>query len=67
MADRNNNRVLMLDKELRLKRILLDGKEMNFGYPFRMCIDSEAGRLLVAISNGQVAVYKTRAKLARLV
>ena len=62
MADCNNNRILMLDKELRLKRILLSDENEGFNFPYRICVDKENGQLLVGQINGGVAVYKIRIK-----
>ena len=62
MADRNNNRILMLDKELRLKRILLSDENEGFNFPYRIFVDKNNGQLLVGQMNEGVAVYKIRIK-----
>ena len=62
MADRNNNRILMFDKELRLKRILLSDENEDFNSPYRIYVDKENGQLLVGQKNEGVDVYKIRIK-----
>lgn len=68
VADTNNKRILMLDANLRLKRLILSEDDLCSKYPIRMCLDVQDGRLLVALNDnknlsGSVGVYKIRRAL----
>ena len=52
----------MLDKELRLKRILLSDENEGFNSPYRICVDNENGQLFDGQMKGGVTVYKIRIK-----
>ena len=62
VADSNHNRIIILDSNLQLLRILLSDVDSNLGFPYRMCIDPHDGRLIVGYKIGGAVVYSVRAK-----
>lgn len=61
VADRGNQRLLLLDKNLKLIRVLLNTENSYLNFPFRICADDKDGRLLVGHRSG-VEVYQTRVR-----
>jgi len=65
VADSVNNRVLLLNKQLMLQRVLVTWHPRpgshDAGYPFRQHYDSHSGRLLVGLDTGHVDIYQLRA------
>jgi len=65
VADMFNNRVLLLNKQLMLQRVLVTWHprpDSHYaGYPFRQHYDSHSGRLLVGLHSGHVDIYQLRA------
>jgi len=64
VADGLNHRVLLLNKQLVLKRVLVTWQPQQSDdpiYPHRLHYDGHAGRLLVGLFSGQLDVYQLRA------
>jgi len=64
VADTNNQRVLLLNKQLMLQRILVTWhphSRGDAGEPLRLHYDSHSGRLLVGLRYGHVDIYQLRA------
>jgi len=64
VADCGNDRVLLLDEKLRLKRVMLsqlDGIEQ----PWRLCFMPETGMLAVGCVTGSVALFLVGGKTKR--
>jgi len=65
VADRVNHRVLLLNKQLMLQRVLVtwnDPQSLTDGArcPFRLHYDRHSGRLLVGLLSGHVDIYQLR-------
>lgn len=54
VVDSWNNRIIMLNKDLQLERILVDHLDSN---PFRLCYEEKVGQLYVGESVENVKVY----------
>jgi len=64
VADTNNQRVLLLNKQLMLQRVLVTWHPQSrgdAGGPVNLHYDSHSGRLLVGLLNGHVDIYQLRA------
>lgn len=65
VADLLNNRVLLLNKQLMLQRVLVTWHPRpdshDAGEPARLHYDSHSGRLLVGLNDGHVDIYQLRA------
>jgi len=65
VADSLNHRVLLLNKQLMLQRVLVTWHPRpgshDAGGPFRLHYDSHSGRLLVGLDKGHVDIYQLRA------
>jgi len=64
VADSVNHRVLLLNKQLMLQRVLVTWHPQSLsdvGAPCRLHYDSHSGRLLVGLWNGHVDIYQLRA------
>ena len=64
VADAANSRVLLLNRELMLQRVLVKWRPQSrgdVGRPCRLHYDSHSGRLLVGLSTGHVDIYQLRA------
>jgi len=64
VADSLNNRVLLLNKQLMLQRVLVTWHPRpgshDAGYPARLHYDSHSGRLLVGLDKGHLDIYQLR-------
>jgi len=57
VADFSNRRILLLDAHLTLLRVVIDKHQLNDKSPRRLCYIEQSGQLLVALSDGGVAVF----------
>ena len=55
--DADNNRILLLDAHLSLRRVIIDDHQLNYKRPVRLCYREQSGQLLVALDSGDVAVF----------
>jgi len=53
-ADRDNRRILLLDAQLELRRVIID--QLNYK-PRRLCYMEQSGQLLVGLDSSNVAVF----------
>ena len=64
VADTLNHRVLLLNKQLMLQRVLVKWPRPQsrggVGGPARLHYDSHSGRLLVGLGSGHVDIYQLR-------
>jgi len=64
VADYFNNRVLLLNRELMLQRVLVKWRRPqsrgDVGRPLRLHYDSHSGRLLVGLGSGHLDIYQLR-------
>ena len=58
-ADSRRRRILLLDAQLALRRVVLDERQLSDERPSHLCYTDESGRLLVALKDGSVAVFRT--------
>jgi len=56
VADCGNGRILLLDAQLALRRVILDEHQLNDERPWRLCYEEQSGQLLVGLYNS-VAVF----------
>jgi len=57
LADYDNRRILLLDAQLRLRRVIVDDHQLNYG-PRRLCYREQTGQLLVGFYDQKsVAVF----------
>jgi len=47
VADYGNRRILLLDDQLALRRIIVDEHQLNDQWPWRLCYVEQSGQLLV--------------------
>ena len=57
VADNLARRVLVLNSELKLERVLLTDQQLKGGKPNRLCYDSQTRLLFVGMWEGRVEVY----------
>jgi len=57
VADNGNGRILLLDAQLALRRVIIDERQLNNRQPFRLCYTEQSGQLLVGFEKGGVAVF----------
>ena len=64
VADTDNHRILLLDRHLRLRRVLLTGGlgggEDGLEKPWRLCYEHRSGRLFVGMPRRKINVYRVR-------
>ena len=60
VVDSWNNRVILLNKDLQLERILVDHLDNN---PYRLCYVEKAGQLFIGESVENVKVYMVNVKV----
>ena len=56
VADSGNRRILLLDAQLALRRVIIDKHQLNDLPPYRLCYNEQSGQLMVALGGG-VAVF----------
>jgi len=56
VADLYNGRILLLDAQLKLRRVLIDEHQLNYEEPRRLCYVERTGQLLVR-SEKSVALF----------
>jgi len=57
VADQINRRILLLDAQLTLRRVVVDADQLNYKQPWRLCYKEQSGQLLVGLWEGEVAVF----------
>jgi len=57
VADSHNSRILLLNSELTLRRVIIDEHQLNYKQPCRLCYTEQSGQLLVGFYYGGVAVF----------
>ena len=61
VADTDNHKILLLDSQLRLQRVLLTGgSDSGLEKPWRLTYEQRSGRLLVGMPDGKIGVYRIR-------
>jgi len=57
-ADHGKRRILLLNSELALRRVVINEHQLNYKQPLRMCYTEQSGQLLVGFGGGgDVAVF----------
>jgi len=56
VTDSHNRRILLLDAQLALRRVIIDEHQLNDQCPFRFCYEEQSGQLLVGFLRS-VAVF----------
>jgi len=56
VADWDSRRILLLDAQLALRRVIVDEHQLNDQRPFRLCYVEQSGQLLVGLGDS-VAVF----------
>jgi len=57
VADGDNSRILLLDAQLSLRRVIIDEHQLNNKAPYRLCYREQSGQLLVGLVGGGVLVF----------
>jgi len=57
VVDGHNRRILLLDAQLTLRRVVVDRHQLNDKQPHRLCYKEQSGQLLVGLDEGVVAVF----------
>jgi len=57
VADHGNRRILLLNSELTLRRVIIDEHQLNYKGPWRLYYTEQSGQLLVGFYSGDVAVF----------
>jgi len=52
VADQNNRRILLLDAQLRLRRVVVDADQLSYKEPWCLCYKEQSGQLLVGLDEG---------------
>jgi len=52
VTDRHNRRILLLDAQLSLRRVIIDEHQLNNKVPHRLCYRIQSGQLLVGLDFG---------------
>jgi len=55
VTDDDNSRILLLDAQLSLRRVIIDEHQLN--WPLRLCYREQSGQLLVGLYHGDVLVF----------
>ena len=50
VADRDNRRILLLDAQLKLRRVIIDEHQLKYKQPLRLCYTEHTGQLLVGFA-----------------
>jgi len=57
VVDEYSRRILLLDAQLTLRRVVVDADQLNYKKPQRLCYKEQSGQLLVGLFEGEVAVF----------
>ena len=57
VAERDNRRILLLDAQLRLRRLIIDEHQLNYEHLWRLCYREATGQLLVGLYDNKVVVF----------
>jgi len=57
VADSDNSRILLLDAQLSLRRVMIDEHQLNYERPLRLCYEEQSGQLLVGLTGDSFAVF----------
>jgi len=57
VADTYNSRILLLNSELALRRVIVDEHQLVYDEPWRLCYTEKSGQLLVGFALKGVAVF----------
>jgi len=58
LADATNRHILLLDAQLKLRRVVVDEHQLNYKRPYRLCYREPTGQLLVGFyDQKRVAVF----------
>ena len=57
VADSGNRRILLLDDQLALRRVIIDERQLNYELPWRLCYMQHTRQLLVALDDSKVMVF----------
>ena len=57
VADHDNRRILLLDAQLALRHVIIEGHQLNNEVPQRLCYMEQSGQLLVGFARRDVAVF----------
>jgi len=57
VADEGKRRILLLDAQLALRRVIIDEHQLNDESPRRLCYNEQSGQLMVGLIGGVVAVF----------
>jgi len=57
VAEWDNRRILLLDAQLALRRVIIDEHQLNDQQPWRLCYVEQSGQLLVGLTGSSVAVF----------
>jgi len=58
LADYVNHHILLLDAQLRLRRVIIDKHQLNYKQPWRLCYREQTGQLLVGFDDqNSIAVF----------
>jgi len=53
VADDHNRHILLLNKHLSLRRVIIDEHQLNYKMPWRLCYREDKGQLLVALDESK--------------
>ena len=56
VADYHNGRILLLDAQLALRRVIIDERQLNYKLPCRLCYMQHTRQLLVALDDSNVVM-----------
>jgi len=54
---RDNGRILLLDAQLALRRVIIDARQLNNRTPMSLCYTDQSGQLLVGFTRRSAAVF----------
>jgi len=57
VADNGNGRILLLDAQLALRRVIIDERQLGYSQPLRLCYTDQSGQLLIGFDDDGVAVF----------
>jgi len=57
VADRDSGRILLLDAQLALRRVIIDEHQLNYKLPYCLCYKEQSGQLMVGFDECVVAVF----------